>query len=101
MQPTRLTRIVLLVLAVLGGGYLLIRAGLLQDIGTWGVFLLCPLMHVGMMLVMGHGHGDCHGAKKPQADILSVERKYIEASEPWESGNPGGAHGTREGPTFS
>lgn len=56
MQPTKTTRIVVLCLALVAVGYGLVRIGLVQGVGTLGVFLLCPLMHVAMMLLMGHGH---------------------------------------------
>lgn len=72
MQPTKTARIVALCIAVMAVGYGLYRAGLLRGIGTWGVFLLCPLMHVVMMLVMGRG---CHGhAESPSPnDSASTE----------------------------
>lgn len=62
MKLTKTAKIVALCVALLAVVYGLMRTGRLQGqgLGTLGVFLLCPLMHLVMMLFMGHGH---HGGK--------------------------------------
>jgi hypothetical protein len=53
----------LLPIAIIAGLPLFgIKGGILSSL----VFLLCPLMHVGMMFMMGKSgsNGSCHGNKK-------------------------------------
>ncbi len=61
IRPTKTVQILVLCLVLVVVGYALARGDLLRGVATWGVFLLCPLMHVGMMLFMGHNHS--HGGK--------------------------------------
>jgi hypothetical protein len=61
LQPTKLSRIVILCLLLAAVGLALAKGGLLRSVATYGVFLLCPLMHIGMMLFMGHGRSHDHG----------------------------------------
>lgn len=69
IQPTKLSRILVLCLLVAAVGLALAKGGLLRSVATYGIFLLCPLMHVGMMLFMGHGmHSHNHEAKKDEKE---------------------------------
>ena len=68
IKPTKLSRILVLCLLLAAVGFALAKGGLLRNVATYGVFLLCPLMHVGMMLFMGHGHSHDQGANKKEEE---------------------------------
>ncbi len=58
MKLTRTAKLVALCVGLLAVGYGIVRGGWFPGrLGTLGIFLLCPLMHIVMMMCMGHDHG--------------------------------------------
>lgn len=61
MNKNLLKNLGLLCVLVLAGLWATGRLDIAKLGGPWLIFLLCPLMHIGMMLGMrghmGHGHG--------------------------------------------